>query len=97
MSEKKVYIAKANNCIKIGNSIDPEQRIKELQTGSPMKIELHNIIETKELSMSAPQFEKLLHKSLKSYHKSGEWFEEEGLHFLYGFMKGVEVDFDMEL
>lgn len=62
------------NSVKIGFSVDPNKRVKQLQTGSSDKLELFWYTE-----ISAPihQIEKMIHKNLKHYKKVGEWFAIE--------------------
>jgi len=55
--------------IKLGYSVDPEKRLKELQTGSPYKLAL--------LAKwpAIPQTETYLHELFTEYRVHGEWFE----------------------
>jgi len=65
---KKTYIIldETNSLVKIGESENPEERLKQIQTTSPHKIKL--ISTTKEK-------ERVLHSRFSRYRKHGEWFE----------------------
>ncbi len=66
-----VYVIQATgtNRIKLGYSIQPEQRLKELQTGSPYKLKM--------LAQwpGTRYMESQLHRALAAYRQDGEWFE----------------------
>jgi len=65
---------------KIGFSIDPVKRLRELKTGNP------NILELKYTILDVPMsFEKHMHGVCERYRVDGEWFKKEVLDFL---MKG---------
>jgi hypothetical protein len=59
--------------LKIGRSKNPQQRLKQLQTGAPHKLKLLVIVENK------GGLEKQLHRRLSKYknRKNGEWFDFE--------------------
>ena len=61
--------------IKIGYSIHPTSRLKELQTGNPNKIIIWGSISVKQ-KIIAELVEKIIHSHLKdnNLHKHGEWF-----------------------
>ncbi len=67
---------KGNTPIKIGVSINPELRIKELQTGNPFKLKILKIIPCLTKS-AAYALESALHELTKSTNKRmiGEWFK----------------------
>jgi hypothetical protein len=52
--------------IKIGRAIDPLQRLAELQTGSPVKLEL--------LAVLRGDHEAMLHRKFADLRIHGEWF-----------------------
>ena len=64
--------------IKIGISIEPEDRRKSLQTSNPFPV---HIINTFDAGKEAPKHEKHFHKLYKDYHTTGEWFLFESLQF----------------
>ncbi len=74
--EKKSYIYLISNGVshKVGVSVDPKKRIKQLQTGSPEKLE---IVEMWELPKGAVyKLEKECHNKICTYYpKRGEWFK----------------------
>jgi hypothetical protein len=55
---------------KIGWSTDINRRVRELQTGNGMKLEVYNTIYSDD-----PSLETRIQKALKNYRKQGEWFE----------------------
>jgi hypothetical protein len=57
--------------IKIGHSIDPEKRIKELQTGYPDMLKLLFMIPGSE------ERERQVHKMLSKHRLNGEWFRPD--------------------
>lgn len=59
--------------IKIGKAKDPEERLKTLQTGSPVKLKLIGVIKCKS-SAHAYHVEKLAHDRFYKQRKRGEWF-----------------------
>lgn len=72
--------------VKIGYSVNPEARLKELQTGNPRKLSL--IGTTK----GSPQMEKNVHKFLKRYKHRGEWYphsQKISLFIEYAISNGV--------
>lgn len=66
--ERCVYIAKAGNRIKIGFSIDPENRIESLKVGDP-DIRLLAVYD------GSVKLEKKLHKILSHASLGHEWYE----------------------
>ena len=72
---KDLYIIQSDvtGAIKIGVSKNPEQRLRQLQTGSPYKLKLLVVVNGK------GNLERSLHKSLRAYKQSckGEWFDFE--------------------
>lgn len=64
------FIQTSNNgMIKIGRSINPEKRLKQLQTGNPFKLKLIHVFEKQGYK------EKILHEELKEFKLKGEWFK----------------------
>lgn len=68
-----LYIIQSSDAgmIKIGRSIHPDVRLKQLQTGHPAKLKLIHVFENMGYK------EKYLHECLKSFRKKGEWFDYE--------------------
>ncbi|PKR77830.1 hypothetical protein CEY16_07835 [Halalkalibacillus sediminis] len=68
-----VYFIKESgmNRIKIGKAIDPEQRIKELSTGSAHNYEIVHLIK----SENPYKTENLFHKYFNEKRCKGEWFD----------------------
>lgn len=63
-----VYFIKCQEYIKIGYSNNPNDRISQLQTSIPYKLQVVSII------MGTMHDEKKLHKLFKEHHVRGEWF-----------------------
>lgn len=59
--------------VKIGFSTDPENRIKQIQTGCPFEVEV-----IKMWNGLGRKDEKKLHKAYSKYQAHGEWFEIKG-------------------
>jgi hypothetical protein len=70
-SNRFIYILKSDKYYKIGIAKDVAKRIRELQTGNPIKIALVSAA----FFENAPQFEKKLHEAFSEYWTHGEWFE----------------------
>lgn len=70
------YVYIIENCdtsrIKIGVGQDPENRIKQLQTGSDSELSL---VYRSNLCSNAFEVEKFMHDNFNDYHIRGEWFE----------------------
>jgi hypothetical protein len=80
---KKVYLLKntSNDEYKIGISVHPQKRLKEVQTGNASEIIICNIYE----SEYANKIEKALHSHYSYVKKMGEWFTlslKEELEFI---------------
>lgn len=61
--------AKNSNRFKIGIAADPANRLRQLQTGSPQKLELKAVV------IGNRNTEFSFHKKLWKYNCGGEWFE----------------------
>jgi hypothetical protein len=59
----------SGGCVKIGYTTNIQDRLKTLQTGSPIKLKVLYLIEG-----ATPEQEKELHKKFNKYHSHGEWF-----------------------
>lgn len=64
-----IYFIRAKRHLKIGYSKDPYKRLKELQTGNPIKLEMLLVME------GGFETEKALHDYYSKYRTEGEWFE----------------------
>lgn len=62
---------KDKNICKIGVSIDPQKRLKEIQCYCPFDVEIFMVEEVSDDYF----FEKLLHNKYSKYNTRGEWFE----------------------
>lgn len=67
-----IYLIKDINTsdYKIGKSYTPQKRLSQLQTGSPNKLIIVHLYESK----IANKIESALHNTYSSYRKEGEWF-----------------------
>lgn len=72
-----VYLIKAGHKktdpVKIGYSKDPEDRLKTLQTGNPIKLQLYMKIKCND-EAHARRLERTLHEMLGSQNLRNEWF-----------------------
>ncbi len=57
---------------KVGYSVDPRRRLKDLQIGSPVALKLHYVAHLKKGTRSA---EGKIHRQLKKHKVRGEWFD----------------------
>lgn len=77
---KKLYLiyAKELKRVKIGFSKKPENRLKQLQTGSPVQLELFAFTSAHFKEQSESQ----LHDKYKAKRVKGEWFQLENLDYI---------------
>ena len=67
-----IYIISDGKGFKVGVSVDPEKRLKTLQTGNRAKL----VLEHFEHKNDPYKVEKYLHRTLAKYRTNGEWFEQ---------------------
>lgn len=67
---KKIYVMKSGDAYKIGVSIEPEARLKNLKIGNPY---LKLVYQSQNLS-NGYAVEALIHKKISSHKISNEWF-----------------------
>lgn len=67
-----IYIISDGTHVKIGISKSPEKRLKQLQTGHPMKLSLHKVREVP--SERVKKLEAIIHKTCNYRRLKGEWF-----------------------
>ncbi len=69
-----IYLFKSeeNGYYKIGKSVNPDKRIKTLQTGNPEKISLINKVQIS--NKFSNRIESALHSQYSYANKIGEWF-----------------------
>jgi len=87
-----LYIIQSSNngCFKIGRSKHPMKRLKQLQTGSPYKLEILLIIE------NGGKHEKSLHSLFpkKEISCKGEWFDFDLIGYLPDYItEQLDLDF----
>jgi hypothetical protein len=63
--------AKDGGPVKIGWTIDPERRLKVLQSASPHKLVLRKVVR------GSQRLEHFLHEHYAAYRLEGEWFEPQ--------------------
>jgi hypothetical protein len=76
-NQKHLYMIESMGFYKIGHSCDLKNRLAELSTGNPLPITLISVglcIDLEEIDNSARLAEKIWHKHLKVFRRSGEWF-----------------------
>jgi len=88
---QSVYIAKAGENIKIGRSVDPESRVKDLSVGNPISVELLHTISVESSEHTAKGLEEGLQNHCERWSKNGEWFEKEAYYFIAGMISGLGV------
>ena len=64
---------------KIGRSVDPLKRLRQLQTGSAVRFQLVRAIRT----LFAEEIERDLHRRYAKKRVRGEWFELDSMDLLY--------------
>jgi|GEM_PF-3493394 len=69
---KQIYFISSGEFIKIGIANNPKQRLRDLQTASPVKLKIIYTIPGTE------NLEKILHEIFNEYRECGEWFRYEG-------------------
>jgi hypothetical protein len=80
-----MYVISSNPAgpIKLGISADPDQRIKELQTGhpEPLTVYYREPIDKERVRL----YERLLHRDNRHHRSKGEWFNlsvEQGIAYV---------------
>ena len=58
---------------KIGVSADPDERLKQLQTATPLRLRLEHVHQCA-CTSDARKLEQMLHKELSMHRVRGEWF-----------------------
>jgi T5orf172 domain len=75
MPDQFMYVIAANSegPVKLGISADPDQRVRELQTGhpEPLKVLHREPVDTERVRL----FERLLHRDNNHHRLHGEWFD----------------------
>tara|TARA_R110000803_G_C11802403_1_gene299605 strand:+ start:99 stop:548 length:450 start_codon:yes stop_codon:yes gene_type:complete len=61
-----VYFIRGGDYVKIGASVNPKERLKQLQVGNPMELELVNV--------DKKENEEWWHKVFAHRHHRGEWY-----------------------
>jgi hypothetical protein len=72
-----IYFIRSEIFVKIGVAKNIGHRLKMLQTGNPIKLEIIFIIENKGLSD-----ERKIHKYFNKFHIRGEWFNIDCMQYL---------------
>ncbi len=67
-----VIAASVEGPCKIGLSQNPDKRLRQLQTGHPERLYLHHSEPAPEIKVA--HLEKLIHKTLRPWKRTGEWF-----------------------
>ena len=68
-----IYFIRQRNKLKIGYTEDVDRRIKELQTGSPVRLQLLKVIPGDQV------LERQIHELFKEKRAQGEWFHYSGV------------------
>lgn len=65
--------------IKIGSSRDPQARLRQLQTGSPVQLKLMGVVKCRS-DDHAKRIENLAHNLFYKQRRRGEWFRLSAKH-----------------
>ena len=76
-----VYLISNGKDIKIGHSVNPHKRVKEIQTSSPTRVSLLREIEF-DCRSKAKTAEKHLHHQCRRFRLKGEWFKPGALRIV---------------
>jgi hypothetical protein len=87
-----VYFATDGENLKVGKSINPERRVKEMSVGNANNIRLINTINPDGHGMNAHELESKLHEELEPWSLTGEWFGADSIPFILGFIAGSGFD-----
>lgn len=69
-----VYFIVAGEFVKVGKAVNPGLRMKELQTGCPMKMRLHATLDCGSDRLALIQ-ERYIHHLFRKHRMRGEWFK----------------------
>ena len=75
---KRVYFLRCENYVKIGSSVNIEDRVRDLKTGNPFEIEILGAINDNGQAMCGP-LETEIHRSLERFRHKNEWFHYDGI------------------
>lgn len=73
----KVYMIRAGDYIKIGYSHDPDARLKSMETGNPLSMEIIWQQDMGPVARTAKLAESRLHTRFEKHRHKGEWFHAE--------------------
>ncbi|RYD62476.1 MAG: hypothetical protein EOP83_14485 [Verrucomicrobiaceae bacterium] len=68
-----VISARPEGPCKIGLSLTPEKRLRQLQTGHPERLHLYHTMEVDTPKVAL--LEKIIHKTIRYKRTHGEWFD----------------------
>ncbi len=69
-----LYAISDQRSIKLGFSLDPQKRLKQLQVGHPLPLSIIWKLSVGPERMCAEEYEKKLHRYCGKYKERGEWF-----------------------
>jgi hypothetical protein len=70
-----IYLFADDNNFKIGISVNPHKRLKQLQTGNGSKLRIVKVFDNPSKIYNERLMERRLHYLLRQFKKTGEWFE----------------------
>jgi hypothetical protein len=74
VTDRYVYIIGADgHPVKIGIALEPEKRLKEIQTGFPHRLRIY--VQVEAFGGLAPRVEREAHRMLTQHRLHGEWFD----------------------
>ncbi len=74
-TEAWLYCLTDGENYKIGWAVDPDKRLKQLQTGNPRPLTMHSRLKCKNTAQAMMR-ERNLHKKHRKYKVLGEWFTD---------------------
>ena len=75
--KRYVYFARIGQYVKVGFSVNPERRVKNLRSAdvsAPADLDRTAPIELLKVLPGGPEVETAAHWALTEFHESGEWF-----------------------
>lgn len=97
---KYIYVITCGSAfIKVGVALNPSKRLKDLQTGAPLKLRLFDMVKIA-TARQAYKYENEVHRRLARFASEGEWFRckpEDAMAIITAVISGPPRDIDAEL
>ena len=77
--KRYVYFARIGQYVKVGFSVNPERRVKNIRHGCsvPTDLDLAAPVELLKVVPGGPEVENAAHWALTEFHEFGEWFRAD--------------------